>query len=185
MRLLYSGTIAVALLLPVAARAQNGAPGINEELAAAHLSIATHLQAAAEMMPENSYSFRPTPEVRSFGQIIAHVAGGQFLYCSQGGGGRLEPDLVKKLNDVRPFSDVGTASSARTYTKTELVSLLAASTEFCRVTYSSVGAIAPKALRALIGNIAHDNEHYGNLVTYLRSNGLTPPSTATAKDQRR
>ena len=37
---------------------------------------------AAEKMPEENYAFKPTPEVRSFGQLIGHVADAQYLFCS-------------------------------------------------------------------------------------------------------
>jgi uncharacterized damage-inducible protein DinB len=155
------------------------------ELATAFTVVAEDLRAAADKMPAERYGYRPAEGVRSFGQVIAHLVGGHFLYCSQAAGRRMEAGLARRMNELRPFSDVATAAGARAYAKEELVPLLAESIEFCRTAYAERGAAAADAAtplsaaaaRALVGNVAHDNEHYGNLVTYLRLNGLVPPST--------
>jgi uncharacterized damage-inducible protein DinB len=181
-----SQTALFTLLLTVlrldAAGAQTDmSPAIIAELGAAHAVVSGDLQAAAEKMPAEKYSFTPVAGIRTFGQIVAHVAGGQFLYCSQGGGLRLDPEMLKKLSEVRPYSNVETAAGSRTYPKEELVALLEASTAFCLAAYSKGTARDAKALKMLIDNIAHNNEHYGNVVIYLRLNGIVPPSTERAK----
>jgi uncharacterized damage-inducible protein DinB len=150
-------------------------------LASAFSEISRDLLGAAEKMPPESYAFRPADGVRTFGQIIAHVGGGNFLYCSQASKQRLASALSSRLNEVRPFSDVLTAANARVFKKEELVALLSESIAFCERVYNDRGVSAGDGVRALIGNIAHDNEHYGNLVTYLRMKGLVPPSTDRRK----
>jgi uncharacterized damage-inducible protein DinB len=167
--------LAAATQAPAATAPPAGSAGA--ELAGAFAVIAGDLRAAAEKMPAELYGFRPADGVRDFGQIIAHVAGGQFLYCSQAANQRLEPAVGKKLNDVRPFSDVETARNARVFEKAELVALLAESTAYCDKIYSNPSTSTGTGVKALVGNIAHANEHYGNLVTYLRMKGLVPPST--------
>jgi hypothetical protein len=77
---------------------------------------------------------------------------------------------------MRPFSDVATESKGRAYQKDELVAFLTESIAFCKTAYAAAAANA----RVLVDNIAHSSEHYGNLVVYLRQNGIVPPSTARA-----
>jgi uncharacterized damage-inducible protein DinB len=130
---------------------------------------------SAEQMPEAKYSFRPTPAVRTFGQIIGHVAGAQYTYCSaaMGDTGANEGDIEKTKTS-----------------KADLVAAIKASTEYCRRAYAQSDAAAMgmtkvfgesnSKLYALIGNASHDAEHYGNIVTYLRINGMVPPSSQPA-----
>lgn len=130
---------------------------------------------SAEQMPEAKYSFRPTPAVRTFGQLIAHVAGAQYTYCSSA------------LGD-KPASE-GDIEKTKT-SKADLVAAIKASTEYCRRAYAQSDAAAMamtkvfgedhSRLYALIGNASHDAEHYGNIVTYLRMNGMIPPSSQPA-----
>jgi uncharacterized damage-inducible protein DinB len=130
---------------------------------------------SAEQMPEASYSFRPTPKVRTFGQIIGHVAGAQYVYCAAA------------LND-KPASE-GDIEKTKT-SKADLVAAIKASTEYCRRAYAQSDAVVQgmtkvfgedhSRLYALVGNATHDAEHYGNIVTYLRIKGMVPPSSQPA-----
>ena len=135
--------------------------------------LSGYVTQAAEDMPEAKYSFRPTPDVRSFGELIAHVAGSQYMFCAAAAGdsARAEDDIEKKK-----ITD-----------KAELVAAMRASNEYCtRAYHQTDDASAGKAklfgqertrLYALLNNATHDAEHYGNLVTYLRMNGMVPPSS--------
>src|SRR5258708_29280268 len=51
--------------------------------------------AAAEKMPEESYSFKPTPEVRTFGQLVAHLADSNYFFCSTVAGEKPVSDAEK------------------------------------------------------------------------------------------
>jgi len=131
---------------------------------------------AAEKMPEENYSFKPTPEVRSFGQIIGHVADAQYLFCSAAMGETnpapgieksktSKADLVKALNDALTYCDK--AYSAMTDARAaDMVKFF--------------GRDQPK-LAILAFNSAHNMEHYGNLVTYMRIKGLVPPTSEPRK----
>jgi uncharacterized damage-inducible protein DinB len=128
-------------------------------------------QAASEI-PESTYAFRATPEVRSFGQLVGHVAGAQYLICgaAMGAPPRKEDDIEK------------TKSS-----KADLVAALKASNEYCARAYGQTDRVAQgqtklfgenrTRLYALMLNATHDGEHYGNMVTYMRLNGIVPPSS--------
>ena len=166
-------TVLLALLVTPAAAAAQTPPAF----AAAFDAFAMNLSEAAAAMPAEKFAFRPAAEVRSFGQIIAHVTGAHFLYCSQASGAKLPPEVLKQLGALRPYSDVPTEAKARPYDKAELSALLEQSITFCKSAYESTDA---RGWNRLIDNIAHSNEHYGNLVVYLRLNGIVPPSTARA-----
>lgn len=130
---------------------------------------------AAEQMPEADYSFQPTKDVRSFGQLIGHVAGAQKLICAAALGekGGSEDDIEKS-----------------TTTKAGLVAALRASSEYCQRAYAQSDAASEGAttlfgspstrFRALVLNATHNSEHYGNIVTYMRIKGMVPPSSQPA-----
>ena len=130
-----------------------------------------NLLRSADEMPEESYGFRPTAAVRSFGQIIGHLAGSHEAFCGAA------------LGTPRPES----AAYEKLTSKAELVAVLRKSFEMCDRAYSISDAAAAAPIRmfgqdmtllgVLIMNIGHDNLHYGNLVTYMRMKGLVPPSS--------
>lgn len=134
-------------------------------------SVKAYLVQAAEQMPQESYSFRPTPAVRTFGEIIGHLAGSHYAFCGAALGQPAdESDQYEKLQS-----------------KEELVAALRKSYDLCDQAYAIGDADAAGKVRmfgqdmtrlsALILNIGHDNEHYGNIVTYMRMKGMIPPSS--------
>jgi uncharacterized damage-inducible protein DinB len=136
-----------------------------------------YVTAAAEQVPDSSYSYRPVPTVRTFGQLVAHIAGSQDMFCAQA------------LGEQAHASD----EIERTITgKTALVAVLKASTAHCQKAYAMSDADAMKrtvktfagersALWALLYSTVHDNEHYGNIVTYMRMLGMVPPSSQPSR----
>jgi hypothetical protein len=136
-------------------------------------SLSGWIASAAEQMPEADYAFKPTPEVRSFGQLIGHLAGAQDYLCA-----------VALGNKNPPAED---AIENKVTTKAALVAAIRASSEHCSAAYAQAdaglhGAVqmfgSPSTrLGALIRNTVHDGEHYGNIVTYLRIKGMVPPSS--------
>jgi uncharacterized damage-inducible protein DinB len=126
---------------------------------------------SAEQLPESLYTFKPTPSVRSFAEQFGHVAGSEFMFCAAvlGEPGRAE-DAVEQ--------------SAKT--KAAIVQAIKDAGTFCERAYA-INDAAAGATVSLFGNntklywltmnATHDWEHYGNLVTYLRLKGLTPPSS--------
>ena len=129
---------------------------------------------AAAEAPESLYAFRPKPEVRSFGQLVGHVAGAQYLICGAAMG---EPP--SKEHDIEKTKT----------TKADLVAALKASNDYCAKAYSQSDQTAQgqtklfgetrTRLYAPTLNATHDGEHYGNMVVYLRLNGIVPPSSRT------
>jgi uncharacterized damage-inducible protein DinB len=127
---------------------------------------------AADELPESLYAYRPTPDVRTMGQLFAHIAGAQKGYCALA--------LGEKAADER---DVEMAAT----TKAAIVAVLKESNTYCERAYAqsdaqvkvSADIFGQQRSRyyALIANAAHDAEHYGNIVTYMRLNKLVPPSS--------
>jgi uncharacterized damage-inducible protein DinB len=128
--------------------------------------------AGAEKMPEDNYSFKPTPDVRSFGQLVGHVADAQYLFCSTATG---EANPMKAIEKTK-------------IAKADLVAALKEAVAYCSKAYAGMtdaqGAQMAKfmnfdlaRLSILSVNTAHTDEHYGNMVTYLRLKGIVPPSS--------
>ena len=118
------------------------------------------------------FAFKPTPEVRSYGQLLGHVADASYMFCSAAKGTKAPKKEIEK-----------TAT-----TKDALKKELAEAFAFCDGVYESATDAALQAPIELFGrkmikfsaldiNVAHDMEHYGNMVTYLRMKKLTPPSS--------
>lgn len=126
---------------------------------------------SAEQMPEADYAFKPTPEVRSFGQLMGHVADANYLFCS----------LI--LGEANPSSENEKTKSS----KADLVAAVKASYEYCGRAYALADADTASTIQlfgqdwtrlsGLVLNIGHNWEHYGNIVTYLRLKGQVPPSS--------
>lgn len=131
---------------------------------------------AAEKMPEENYAFKATPEVRSYGQIIGHMADAQYMMCSA------------VLGEKNPAPGIEKTKTS----KADLVQALKDSVAYCNKAYDGMtdasglqsvqmmGADRPK-FTVLTFNIAHTMEHYGNLITYLRLKGIVPPSSEPRK----
>ena len=169
---------------PVGAAAQTTDAGFNEALSpsmpavvkAMHATIRRNLAEAAESMPAEEYSFKPTPQVRSFAELIGHVVFGNFLFCSTAKGEPMPTTpnfnqitdkamLVKGMNDALAYCDEVYNST----TDANFGSLV-----------TMVGPAKKQASRGsvLVFNTTHNNEHYGNIVVYMRLKGRVPPSTA-------
>jgi uncharacterized damage-inducible protein DinB len=136
----------------------------------------SNITRSAEQVPEADYAYKPTPEVRSFGQLVGHVADANYMFCSAA------------LEEKAPVSGVEKTKT----TKAELVQALKESFAYCDKAYNGMtdaegvkevkffGREWPK-LGILDFNNMHDYEHYGNMVTYMRLKGMVPPSSQPRK----
>ncbi len=160
--------IAATLFTAVALHAQ-GNP-FSADARQTYALIKDSLLKAADKMPAEHYAFRTVPQVRSYGEMIAHVADAQVRMCGTVKG---EPT---------------SANAASKTSKVDLVAALKASFDYCDQVYDSMtdAAGASKVtwarwemtkLGLLNWNISHDNEMYGIMGAYLRIKGLVPPSS--------
>jgi uncharacterized damage-inducible protein DinB len=138
--------------------------------------IKGYITRSATKVPEDLYSFKPTPEVRSFGQVVAHIADANFGFCAAAAG------------EKPPMGGFeGPIEKSKT-TKADLEKALAESFAYCDKVHASLNDTTGAATVKLFGNdmaklsvldfkTAHDFEHYGNLVTYMRLKNIVPPSS--------
>ena len=172
MKRIVSSLSFVLFAAATALRAQNP---MTAEVTAAYKEVSANILKAAEKMQDADYGFKPAPESRTFGQLIAHVADAQMGLCGAARGEMKRGDAAKKTS------------------KAELVAALKASSEFCDNAYSgmtdaeaaiivdSKTRLGSKSRIGLLNfNVAHDNEMYGTIAVYLRLKGLVPPSTEEA-----
>ena len=163
--------IAPLVLVIAALQAQDANPLISD-VKRAYTEVKNNILRSAEKMPKENYDFRPAPRVRTFGQILGHIAQEQYLYfCSPVKGEQKSVDIERTKT-----------------TKPELLAALKESFAYCDSVYDKMtdaeatgivdtGGSKSMKLRLLWMNIVHDESHYGNLVTYLRIKGIVPPST--------
>src|SRR5512141_1366345 len=106
---------AVLLLSSWPAAAQSANP-LSTMLKGMFDGTKTNLSEAADKMPEAEYAYKPTPEVRSFGELVSHVANANFNYCALAKGEKnpnavdfekktAKADLVKGLQDSFAYCD--------------------------------------------------------------------------------
>ncbi|MGE3618513.1 MAG: DinB family protein [Gemmatimonadales bacterium] len=170
-RSFVSFVVAVLVSVP-AARAQQPAAEPMAALRGQWQTVSANLVAAAEELTEAEYAFRPVATVRTFGEIIGHVAGSQDMFCALA------------LGETPPAED---AVESAVKTKAGLVAALKASNAHCARAYAIAAARLGDAIQmfgasstkadALALNAVHDGEHYGNVVTYMRMQGKVPPSS--------
>ncbi len=154
--------------------------GLATSLQRGYNGFKTNFTAAAEKMPEADYNFKPgsTPEARTYGQVIAHIAQAQFGQCS-GLKGVPNPMAGKQLEQELK-------------TKAEITKALADSFAMCDELFANVtDASATEMVKAgqneqtraasLYGVIVHGNELAGTAYVYLRSKNIVPPSTENAQ----
>ena len=168
---LLGAMIATTLALSPALQAQ-GANPMSTELKAAYKSVKNNLLKSAEKMPDENYSFKPTPDIRSFAEVMNHAAMAQLHTCSA------------VLGDQ-------SASMSNAETKADVLKALNAAFAECDKAYDALtDANAAEMIKtprgersrlgALAGNLAHDNEQYGILSVYMRLKGVIPPSSESA-----
>jgi uncharacterized damage-inducible protein DinB len=149
-----------------------------------HLTIRRNLIEAAEAMPAGEYAFTPTADVRSFAQLLGHVAAANFFFCSMAKGEASpsgvniertvtdKPGMVKALGDALNYCD-------GVYAETTDVN----ANQMVKVSGPGGGTQSSRAL-VLMFNTTHNNEHYGNAILYLRLKGIVPPSTARVQGRK-
>jgi uncharacterized damage-inducible protein DinB len=127
---------------------------------------------AAQKMPEENYSFKPTPDVRSFGQLVGHVADASYMFCSQASG------------QANPMKNIEKTKTS----KADLVAAVKDAVAYCNTAFDSMTDAKGSQMVKLFNfnmarltlfslNTAHTDEHYGNMVTYMRLKGLVPPTS--------
>jgi uncharacterized damage-inducible protein DinB len=168
---------ATATAVPAATPQKDPFAAFNKRM---YSQISAWVLKSAEKMPEDGYALKPgTTDVRSFGQLIGHVADANYMFCSTASGEK-NPMLMIELNKT---------------TKADLIASLKDAFAYCDKTYDGMTDAAGMQTVKFFGsdtlktnlltvNIVHTTEHYGNIVTYLRLKNIVPPSTEQMGDLR-
>jgi uncharacterized damage-inducible protein DinB len=173
---LRSWVLAVVLAsVPAAASAQTANPlTANAKLQFGALS--GFVVRSAEKVPEELYSFRATPDVRSMAELFGHVADAMFAMCSTAAGAKPPRTGIEKAVTAKPA----------------LIAALKEGVSYCNTVYDGMtdqkGTEAvpfyfgpTPRLSVLYFVVTHTYEHYGNLVTYMRLKNIVPPSSEPTK----
>lgn len=172
----FCTVLLVAALAPGAAAQTPSANPISDGIRGQWNGAKRNIQQSAELMSAENYDYRPVDGVRTFGELLAHVAGANYAICAAA-----KPETT-------PFAEDHFEKTATT--RPAIIKATADAIAYCDAVYAALtdatagqmikspfGANQMSRTAALVLNIGHNNEHYGNMVTYLRMNGIVPPSS--------
>jgi uncharacterized damage-inducible protein DinB len=173
----FAGLTAFSVILPAQQTAQAPSAPPANPITASEKGLYGFMSGAvvhaAEKMPEENYSFKATPEVRSFGQLIGHEADANYNFCSLATG------------EANPSKGIEKTKTS----KADLVAALKDAVAYCNKAFDRMddtkgaevitifGSMHVARLTVFSLNTAHTDEHYGNIVTYMRLKGLVPPTS--------
>jgi uncharacterized damage-inducible protein DinB len=172
MRIVLRSLFVCLLISAGVAVAQDTANPFSAFNKAAYARMKGIMVASAEKMPEENYSFKPVDSVRSYGQLVGHLADAQYLFCSIA------------MGEKNPGLNIEKTKTS----KADLIAALKEAEAYCDKAYNTMtdasgaqmvklfGNDAPK-LDVLVVNNMHNMEHYGNMVTYMRIKGIVPPTS--------
>ena len=169
---LFPSALLFCLLAPTLAAPQDNSNPLSTFNKTAYGAVKTILLRSVEKMPEENYNFKPIDTVRSYGQIIGHLADSQYMFCSIELGEK-NPDLKIEQTKI---------------SKADLIAALKDAFAYCDKAYDGMtDASAPQMVKlfgndmpklgVLTANNMHDLEHYGNIVTYMRLKNVVPPTS--------
>ena len=147
-----------------------------------YANIKRNIIGSAEKMPAEHFSFKPVPEVMSYAELLTHIVETQYAYC----------------NTVKGGGNPGAGKDFKITDKTAVAQLVKESFAYCDDAFAAVtnentlemitAGAAPNQRQLARANqltqlVVHGNEHYGNLVTYMRIKGIVPPSSTPSTPQ--
>ena len=151
--------IAIAISVSTSSTsAQRGDTSPNDIAKKGFQEVSGWVTKSAEMVPDDKYNYKPTDSVRTFGQLVGHVTDSYNYFCANATGNKVK------------WADPAEKGATD---KATLLPKLKEAVEKCNAAYAAENS----ALPALFTNVAHTNLHYGNIITYLRMMGMTPPSS--------
>lgn len=165
------GLLLLCLVAPaaVAVAQENPLSAYNKRV---YSGLKNVLLTTAEKVPEESYGWKPTEAVRTFGQVVGHVADSNYLFCS----------LV--LGEPNPALKIEKTKTA----KADLIAALKGAFAYCDKAYDGLTDASASQMVKLFANETpklgvlsvnnmHAAGHYGNLVTYMRLKNIVPPTS--------
>jgi uncharacterized damage-inducible protein DinB len=151
--------------MPAAAQAEKKAKTPATAILDNWNDIGNKLVAMAEDWPEEKYTYRPNDGVRTFGQVLLHIAGNNY-------------DLINRITGKKLGNAENDPSTETFKTKAQIVEFIKKSvTDGAAAIQAGGDAGALKNLEGWVGYIEHSGEHYGQLVVYYRNNNVVPPDS--------
>lgn len=141
------------------------------EIQGNYARIKANIIKAAEKMPPENYSYKPTPDIRTYARVVNHVTEAQFHSCGASNNNADTPKVPAETADKAAILDALNASFA------ECDKAYAGLTDANMAELLSLGPNKRTRLSLLWGNVAHDNEQYATLSLYLRLKGIAPPTS--------
>lgn len=136
--------------------------------------VRRNLEAAADAMPAEKYSFRLTPGQMTFAEWLNHSAERNYSDCATLKS-EAPPDAAKSVASLKEKADVSKA--------------LKDSFAYCAAVLGALDdqkvTASPQMSYSFLHTIVHNNEIYGNIAGYLRASGIVPPSTAARSDAKK
>lgn len=133
--------------------------------------VRRNLEAAADIMPADKYNFRLTAGQMTFAEWLNHSTQRNYSDCAT-----LKSEPVPEAEKQAKLKEKAAVSQA-----------LKDSLAYCAAALQTVDdqkvTASPQMSYSFLHVIVHNNEIYGNLAGYLRSNGIVPPSTAARLSQ--
>ena len=162
----------VAAAVPSLLSAQTPAPSLAKEIAASFQRAATEILDVAEVMPAEKYGYKPVPEVSSFGDQLVHAAGvaQRFIDAAKGTkteaahhGAMTKPEIIALLKKTLQ-------------TAQEMITPLTDAQLLEPVKFPFGDRMVTRAT-FWQGSLFQIRNHHGQLVVYLRLNGIVPPTS--------
>jgi DinB superfamily len=164
------GMACAVAALTISSAAMGQANPLSSEVKASYDRVKANILKSADKMPAADYSYKPTPDIRTFARVVNHVTEAQAHTCGAFNGAegpKVPPDTADKAAIV----DALKASFA------ECDKAFAAMTDATAAEMIQVGPAKRTRLGVLWGTVGHDVEQYATLALYMRLKGLTPPSS--------
>ena len=138
-----------------------------------YTSLKANILKSADRMPAEDYTYRPTPDVRTFARVVNHVTEAQWHSCGaiNGTSAAAQPKLPEETADKATIVAALSASFA------ECDKAFASLTESNLLQMMPSGQSTRSRIGLAWGTVSHDNEQYATLALYLRLKGLVPPSS--------
>jgi uncharacterized damage-inducible protein DinB len=142
-----------------------------------YATLKRNITGSVDKMPAEHFAFKPVPQVMSYAELLTHIVDTQYFYCST----------------VKGAENPGASLNFKVTDKVAVRQLVKDSFAYCDDTFAAVtnenalemltrGSAPTQRQLARVNQltqlIVHGNEHYGNLVTYMRMKGIVPPSSA-------
>ncbi|HWE51540.1 MAG TPA: DinB family protein [Bryobacteraceae bacterium] len=165
--------ITLALLAAGIASAQTQNPIVNSSKAS-FAEVKDYVLRSAEKVPENLWSFQPTPDVRTFGQLVAHIGDGQYEIC-----GAVGTPTNKNIEKTAKGKAATIAAVKEAFGYCDAI--------YAKMTDATAGQVVTmfgqksSRIGVMETNTAHTNLHYGNMITYMRIKGIVPASSEPRK----